>query len=185
MRDIRVQRMLVLAMFIAMVTVTTYIGVPWPLATGGYMHLGTLTALIIALAFGKKYGALAGGIGMFIFDVFSPWIVWAPGTLIVRLIMGFVVGWIANDVFKFDKSDEDINWFMQIVVYIIAIVAGAVVMISGYYFYEAIFLTDFNAALFSIYGNLVQFTLGLLSIPIVIVFKLAGIDKMMPKEDRL
>ena len=183
MRDVRVIKIVLTAVFIALVTATTYIGIPWPLAAGGYMHLGTLTALIIALAFGKKYGALAGGIGMFLFDVFSPWVVWAPGTLIVRLLMGFVVGYIANDLFKVKDGDQVTNWFMQIVVYLIAIVAGAVVMITGYYFYEAIFLTDFNAAILSINGNLVQFTLGLLSIPVVIALKVAGVDKMVKLEE--
>lgn len=170
MRNNDVKNIVLIALFIAMVTVTTYIGIPWPFAAGGYMHLGTLTALIIAIAFGKKHGAMAGGIGMAIFDVFSPYAVWAPATLVVRFIMGYTVGAIAYD---HKKEKQGTNIFRNLV----AIVVGAVIMITGYYLFEAIFLTDFNTALISIYGNLVQFTLGLLALIIVPLIKLIDIEK--------
>jgi len=132
------------------------------------MHLGTLTALIIAIAFGRKYGALSGGIGMFIFDLFSPYAVWALGTLIVRFTMGYVVGMIA-------ESPEEETMGINVLRNLMAIIAGAIVMIVGYYLYEAIFLTDFRAALLSISGNVVQFTLGLFALAIVPLIRKTGI----------
>lgn len=160
MRNQSVTKIVLAAIFISMVFVATYIGVPWPLSTGGYMHLGTLVMLIIAIAFGKEYGALAGGIGMGLFDVLSPWVVWAPGTLVVRLVMGYVVGFVAYD----NKKEEQGT---NVVRNVLAILAGMAVMIPGYYLYEAIFLTTFESALASIPGNLVQFTLGAFSLIIV------------------
>ena len=160
MRNKRVMSMVLVSMFIAMVTITTYIGVPWPFAAGGYMHLGTLTALIIALAFGKKYGAISSGVGMAIFDFFSPYAVWTLGTLVVRFAMGYVVGTVAHN----NKTGEQGTNVLR---NIVAIALGAVVMIVGYYLFEAIFLTDFRTALVSITGNVIQFTLGLLSLLIV------------------
>lgn len=56
-------------MFIALVIVATFINVPFPGAVGGLVHLGTLMMLIIAMRFGRYYGALAGGIGMALFDI--------------------------------------------------------------------------------------------------------------------
>lgn len=165
MRNNNVRLIVLYGVFIALVTITTYIGLPWPFAAGGYMHLGTLTALVIAMAFGKKAGALSGGIGMFIFDIFSPWAVWALGTLVVRFAMGYVVGLIAYNN-KTEKQGD--NLFRNT----IALVAGAVIMISGYYLYEAIFLTGFEVALASIPGNVIQFTLGafsLIIVPVVLV----------------
>jgi len=170
MRNKDVLRIVLAGMFIALVTVSTYIGIPWPFSTGGYMHLGTLMALIIAIAFGKEYGALSGGIGMFLFDMFSAYTAWAPGTLIVRFIMGYVVGYIAYDN---KKESQGTNIYRNI----IAIAVGAVIMMAGYYLYEAIFLTTFRAALLSIYGNLVQFTLGLLALFIVPVIKKVDLQK--------
>lgn len=172
MRNDQVLKIVLSAMFIALTWVATYIGVPWPFAAGGYMHLGTLVALTIAIAFGKEYGALAGGVGMALFDVLSPWVVWAPGTLVVRFIMGYVVGLIAYD----NKTEQQgMNVFRNL----FAIIGGAFVMIPGYYLYEAIFLTDFNAALASIPGNIIQFTLGmfaLLLVPAVIYVKKQTLD---------
>ena len=54
MRNQSVTRIVLAAIFISMVFVATYIGVPWPFASGGYMHLGTLVMLIIAIGFGKE-----------------------------------------------------------------------------------------------------------------------------------
>lgn len=160
MRNQSVKKIVLSAIFISLVFVATYIGVPWPFASGGYMHLGTLVLLIIAITFGKEYGALAGGIGMGLFDLFSPYAMWAPGTFLVRMFMGYVVGMVAYDN---KKEEQGTNLIRNIV----AIVAGAVIMIPGYYLYEAVFLTDFKAALGSIPGNLIQFTLGAFSLVVV------------------
>ncbi|AIO19601.1 hypothetical protein KQ51_01727 [Candidatus Izimaplasma bacterium HR1] len=147
------------AMFIALVVVATFINVPFPGAAGGLVHLGTLMMLIIAMRFGKHYGALAGGIGMTIFDVLGGWLAWAPGTFVVRLLIGFVVGLIAHD----SKLGQGKNILKNIVAWTI----GLVIMVVGYYLYEAIFITTFEAALLSIWGNILQFIIGLLAIPAV------------------
>lgn len=160
MRNQDVTKIVLAAIFISLVFVATYIGVPWPFASGGYMHLGTLVLLIIAISFGKEYGALAGGIGMGLFDLLSPYAMWAPGTFLVRMFMGYIVGLIAYDYVKKQQGTSFIR-------NVLAIVAGAAIMIPGYYLYEAIFLTDFKAAYASIPGNLVQFTLGAFSLVIV------------------
>jgi uncharacterized membrane protein len=146
-------------MFIALVIVATFINVPFPGAVGGLVHLGTLMLLIIAMRFGRYYGALAGGIGMGLFDTLGGYGIWILGTFIVRLIMGFVVGQIADDAKKGQGKSIYKN--------ILAWCAGIVIMLIGYYLYEAIFITDFNAALLSVWGNLIQFGIGILAIPIV------------------
>ena len=155
MRNKEVIKITASAMFIALVFVATYINVPFPGAAGGLVHLGTLMMLIVAMRFGKYFGMLAGGIGMAMFDVFSPWVVWAPGTLVVRLVMGFVVGYLAYDA---TKGQGAVLWKNMI-----AWAVGLVVMVVGYYFYEALFLTDFYAALASIWGNVIQFGIGLIA----------------------
>ena len=163
MTNQNVKRIVFTALFIALVTTFTFINIPFPGAAGGLMHLGTLMSLVIAIAFGKRYGMLAAGIGMAIFDVLGGWLAWAPGTLIVRLIMGFVVGMIAFD----SRQGQGGN----IIKNAVALVAGMIVMVIGYYFYEAIFLTTFEAAFASIPGNLIQFALGVAAIPIAFLLK--------------
>ena len=158
MRSKDTQRIVFSGMFIALVTVATFINVPYPGSAGGLMHLGTLMLFIISLKFGKTYGALAGGIGMGIFDVLGGWMSWAPGTLVVRLIMGYVVGWIAQD-----EKGQGSNIYRNI----IAIAVGGIIMIVGYYLYEAIFLTTFEAASLSFVGNAAQIGIGLISLFII------------------
>ena len=107
--------------------------------------------LTISMKYGKIYGMIGGGVGMFIFDVLGGWMAWAPGTLVVRLLMGYIVGAIAHDKAKGQGQ--------SLVKNIIAFIAGLIVMVTGYYLYEAIFLTTFEAALVSIPGNLIQFAI--------------------------
>jgi len=160
MRNNEVLSLVLIGVLTALTTAATYIGIPWPLATGGYVHLGTLVSLVIALTMGRKIGALTGGIGMSLFDIFSAYTAWAPGTLIARLIVGYVVGAIGYDRLK---KSQGTNVFLNI----LAISVGAIIYMVLFYFYEAVFLTDFDAALLSIYGNLTQFTIGLIALAIV------------------
>lgn len=172
MRNRRTLQISVSAMFIALVVVATFINVPFPGAAGGLVHLGTLMSLIIAMRFGKYYGALAGGLGMGLFDVLGGWMAWAPGTFVVRLLIGFTVGLIANSKTKGQGRDIVLN--------VIAWAVGLVIMVVGYYLYEAIFLTDFNAAYLSIWGNVIQFLIGLIA-PFAVIYlsRIKAIDEIL------
>lgn len=158
MKSMDTRRIVMSGMFIALVTASTFINIPYPGSAGGLMHLGTLMLFIVALKFGKYYGALAGGVGMFIFDVLGGWMMWAPGTLLVRLLMGYIVGLISES-----KIGQGKIWWKNV----LAIIGGGLVMIVGYYLYEAIFLTSFGASTFSIVGNGAQILIGLLSLFII------------------
>lgn len=156
MRNKDTMRIVATAMFIALVFVATFINVPFPGAVGGLVHLGTLVMLIIAMKFGKYYGAMAGGFGMALFDIMGGWLIWAPGTFIVRLLMGYLVGLIAFDKDKGQGGSLIKNMFAWDV--------GLIVMLVGYYLYEATFITTFQTALASGWGNMIQFAIGLLAI---------------------
>ncbi len=160
MIDQRTRRIVFSAMFIAIVVVATFINVPFPGAAGGLVHLGTLVMLTISMKYGKFYGMIGGGIGMFLFDVLGGWMAWAPGTLVVRLLMGYVVGAIAYDKTKGQGQSNVRN--------VMAFISGLIVMVVGYYFYEAIFLTTFETAFTSIPGNLIQFAIGIFAFPLVL-----------------
>ena len=151
----KTKRLVLTAVFIAMVTVSTYIRIYIPIGTGGLIHLGTLVSFTIALKFGARYGALSGGIGMTIFDLLSEWYVWAPGTLVVRLIAGFVVGSVAMS--EQGQGESKIrNGF--------AIAAGGVVIVIGYFLFEALILGTGFAAIMSVPGNLTQIAIAVFSL---------------------
>ncbi|MBO1915203.1 ECF transporter S component, partial [Microvirga sp. 3-52] len=62
---------------------------------GGLVHLGTGMLFIASILFGPKKGALAGAIGMGLFDLVSGWTLWAPFTIVARGLQGYIVGKIA------------------------------------------------------------------------------------------
>ncbi len=151
----RTREMVYMAMFIAIVFVATNIRVHIPLGTGGLIHIGTLVMFAIALKYGPRYGAVSAAIGMTIFDFVSGWASWAPGTFLVRLIAGFVVGYLA-----YSQAGQGENAKRNV----IAIAAGGLVIVVGYYFFEALFITEFYGAFASIPGNLAQIAIGVFSL---------------------
>ena len=73
------------ALFIALTFVATmFINIRLPLmGNGGLIHLGNVPMFLGAFIYGKRTGALAGGIGMGLFDLISGWTAWAPFTLVI------------------------------------------------------------------------------------------------------
>ena len=75
---------------------TSFINIRLPIAAnGGLVHLGTVMLVIAAVVFGKEKGAIAGAVGMALFDLSSGWAVWAPFTFIIRGVMGYMIGAIS------------------------------------------------------------------------------------------
>ena len=66
-----VQFLTITAVFVALTYIfTAFINVKLPIAAnGGLIHLGNVPLFIGAILFGKKTGAIAGGIGMGLFDL--------------------------------------------------------------------------------------------------------------------
>jgi len=66
-----VQFLTVTAIFVALTYIfTAFINVRLPIAAnGGLIHLGNVPLFIGAIIFGKKTGAIAGGVGMGLFDL--------------------------------------------------------------------------------------------------------------------
>ncbi len=141
------------SMFSAIIFVFTYIGVQVPAfgAFGGLTHMGTLVMFIISIKYGKYYGALSGAVGMTLFDLLSPWAAWAPGTFVVRIIAGYVFGLVAESKEGQGMSMTK-NW--------LSLGLGGLVIVVGYFIFEALVLGSGFAALRSIPGNLLQLVIA-------------------------
>ncbi len=136
---------------------TAFINVRLPIAAnGGLIHLGNVPLFIGAILFGRKVGAVSGGVGMALFDLFSGWTMWAPFTLITVALMGYIVGLIA------EKHDKYV-W------YVIAILSALAVKIAGYYIAEAIIYQNLIVPAASIPGNVVQIGVSAVIVLAVIV----------------
>ena len=161
----KVRDMVETALLISLVFVATaFINIKLPiLSSGGLVHLGTGMLFISAIVFGKKKAAIAGAVGMAIFDLTGAWALWAPFTFVVRGAMGYVMGAIAYSNNKKGNS---------IMFNILGIVVSGAVMIVGYYITEGIIYGNWLTPVASIPGNLTQIVVGsLLALPIAKILK--------------
>lgn len=154
----KVKFLTITAIGIALVYVfTAFINVRLPIAAaGGLIHLGNVPLFIFAIIFGKKTGAIAGGIGMGLFDLLSGWGAWAPFTLVIVALMGFEVGLIT-------EKKHGYVWN------VVAIVLAGVIKVVGYYMAEVILYGNWAAPMASIPGNLVQ--IGVAAVIVLIVIE--------------
>ena len=135
---------------------TAFINIRLPIAAnGGLVHLGNVALFISAILFGKKTGALAGGIGMGLFDLLSGWTAWAPFTLIIVGIMGFIMGWMTEHKKTYPRI-------------ILAMIMVSAIKIVGYYLAEVILYGNWVAPITSVPGNLVQMGVGSVIVLVVI-----------------
>ena len=141
------------ALLTALVFVATFfIHIQLPIiASGGLVHLGNVMLFATAIVFGKQKGAIAGAVGMALFDLSSGWAVWAPFTFIIRGVMGYMIGTIAWSNGREGNSSK-INLF--------AIILSAIWMIAGYYISEVIIYGNWIAPMASILGNITQLVIG-------------------------
>lgn len=139
-------------MGIALVAVMTMlVQVPVP-QTRGYINLGDTMILILALFFGWKVGFVAGGLGSALADILSGYGHWAPFTLVIKGIEGFLVGALASSEKK---------WSVRV----LFCALGALQMVGGY-FLVGNFLYGFGAALAELPGNFLQAATGIVIAPL-------------------
>jgi uncharacterized membrane protein len=134
------------AVLIAMTTVMTIaIRIP-TVATNGYLNLGDMVVFVAALLMGKSGGLIIGGLGSSLADIIAGYTHYAPITLIVKGIEGYIAGALFET-----KIGKKMPLF--------ATAIGGIWMALGYYLAE-IFMYGAEAALVSIPGNLAQGIFG-------------------------
>ena len=164
----QVKSLTITAFGIALVYVFTWlINIRLPFApNGGLIHLGNVPLFIFAIIFGKKTGAIAGGVGMGLFDLVSGWTLWAPFTFVIVGLMGFVIGLIT-------EKKQGYPW------YVVAMAAACVIKIAGYYIAEGIIYGNWVTPVTSIPGNLLQIGVAAVIVLIVIVPLKKAANKML------
>jgi uncharacterized membrane protein len=152
------------AMLIALVFLATFINIKLPIkANGGLVHLGTTMLFIGAFLFGPKKAALAGALGMGLFDMVGGWLLWAPITFVSRGLQGLIVGRIA-----WAKGRKGNSLALNVT----GAIVSMPVMIAVYYIGEGILYGNWIAPLASIPGDLVQNVLGIIiAIPVCAALK--------------
>lgn len=149
------QSIVLCAMFTVLTYIFTMINVNPLGLPGGLVHLGNIPFFIAAILFGKKIGMISGGIGMALFDLLSPYALWAPFTLVIGLATGFIIGLITERRKSFP-------------LYLLAMLAAAGVKVSGYYLAEVIIYGNWIAPAFAIPANITQVVVAAVIVLLII-----------------
>jgi len=153
MRDNKLRKLVLAALFAALSTVMTLvIQVPSPMQ--GYVNLGDCAVLLAAWVLGPVYGGAAAGIGSMLADLISGYAHYAPGTLLIKLAMGVA----AALLFRMGK---EAGGKRLLAAQVVSGVAAEVIMVAGYFGYASLWLGKGLAAAASIPGNIVQGVFGL------------------------
>ncbi|HIH72595.1 MAG TPA: ECF transporter S component [Thermococcaceae archaeon] len=127
--------------------VTMIIQVPTPL-TKGYINVGDSMVMLVAVLFGPTIGAFAGGFGSAMADLITGYAHWAPFTLVIKGVEGFVVGYLTS------KKDD----FTTI---LLATILGGALMVLGYFSVEVYFY-GWGGAIAEVPGNTLQAVTGII-----------------------
>jgi uncharacterized membrane protein len=145
------------ALATALVTVATMaLRVPVP-ATQGYINLGETAIYLTSLLLGPGYGLVAGGLGSALADLLAGYTQFAPFTLVIK----GVEGWLAGTLFwKVLRGPEHAGAAWAVRALVSCAVAG-LWMVAGYYVAEFFFLGIGPAAAAEVPGNVFQVVGGL------------------------
>ena len=129
---------------------------------GGYFNIGEAIIYFAAILFGPYVGAFAGGVGAGMADFFLGYTNYAPITLVVKALEGFVVGYAFRYLRKFDSKPIKLRSKT------VAILLGVPVMVLGYLIAEYYILGYGPAAYLEIPWNLIQCGGGLIiALPLI------------------
>ena len=150
------------ALFMALCCAATLISIPSP-ASNGYLNLGDCFVILSGWTLGPVYGFLAGGIGSAISDLVLGYAVYAPATLVIKGLMALTAHFAFTALSKLFRNKP-------VLPRIISGFFSEIIMVGGYFLYDALIAGSFIPALPGIPGNTVQGLFG-----IVVSTVIAGI----------
>lgn len=136
---------LVLAsVFCALVFIMTQIAIPAP--SVGNINLGDCMVILSAFLLGKFYAILVSAVGASMCDLASGYAIYAPGTFVIKALMVIVILLMRKYIFKNNKN----------ISLIISGVCAELIMVAGYFVYEAFILKYGLVAIMNVPFNLIQ-----------------------------
>ena len=150
-KEKRLRKLVFGAMFAALVFAATWISIPMVI---GNINLGDGVLLLAAWMLGGPWAALAAAIGATLTDLVGGYAIYAPATFVIKALMVFVAI-AALKVFQKVKLHA-------VVARVLSALAAEIVMIAGYFVYEATVIGLGWGALVSIPFNAVQGAVAIL-----------------------
>lgn len=148
----------------------------FPIAfTNGYIHLGDGLVLSCGVVLGKKYGALAAGIGSALADIYLGYASWALPTFIIKALMAYVVGYIYEDLTNHGKIYRLVGIFGLLWISFIAIIGSFISRNSAVTASSSALIDDGIIASLSDLGPRTSFTstaliISVITIPCIYLF---------------
>lgn len=147
------------AMMTAMVMIaTTFFKIPNAM---GYIHLGDGFVLLAAIILPKKYACFAGGVGAGLADIYGGYAVWAPWTLVIKIVMVLIVQLFFDFLTKRASNGKHIAKiagipFAELFAYVLAVLWT----VSGYYVAQGFISGNWIAPVADVPGNVLQASAG-------------------------
>ncbi len=116
------------AMFAALICVGTVL-IVIPVMGGGFVNFGDCFILVAAWTLGPYYGFAAGAIGSALADLFVGYAMYAPATFVIKGLIALTAAVTAR-AFSNKTNKKRLG-------YIVGAIAGELVMIVGYYLFNA------------------------------------------------
>ena len=147
-------RKLTLTSVLAALTCVATMLIRIPTPTKGYVNLGDCMVNISAWLLGPLCGGAAAGFGSAAADLLSGYVVYAPATLIIKALMA------ALSFMIFSLSDKKLH---SLSARIIAAISAEILMVLGYFAFEAVIYGSVVTASAGIIGNVCQGIMGTVS----------------------
>lgn len=149
-------KIVITALFAALICVATMlVQIPIP-ATGGYANLGDGIILICAFLMNPVYAVTAAGLGSMLADILAGYISFAPGTLVIKAGVALIAALIYR---RFGAKRGGKGALISMIV---AGILAEAFMVLGYFFYEAVLMGVGVAAAGGILGNIGQGIVGVI-----------------------
>jgi uncharacterized membrane protein len=145
----RMKTFLIFLLAGATAALTIVVRIPIP-GTGGYLNFGDVAVIFCGLFLGKKYGAIAGGVGSALADVIGGFFIFAPITLVAKGLEAFLAGLIS------ERKTYLFQW-QKIALYVISLFTILGISLRGRYIVNAIPTIEIH----HIFGLLVDVALGI------------------------
>lgn len=139
------------ALFAALVFVFTLLSVPAPLV--GNVNLGDGMVLLCAFVLGGPWAAVAAGLGAGLCDLTNGYAMYAPATFLIKALMAAVAVLLYRLLTRLHLPRK--------AALPVAGLSGELIMVGGYFLYEATFLSYGLGAAANIPFNAIQGALGL------------------------
>ena len=85
----RSKKIVLSAVFCSLVFTMTWVSIPAP--SVGNINLGDCMVILSGCLLGSWYGVAAGALGAALCDLASGYVIYAPGTFIIKTLMVFVI----------------------------------------------------------------------------------------------